>query len=333
MLNICHLLMNCVPVGTKVHTPPQSAARAVSFTPSRSSSFTRSQSPWKQTPDSGKGRKLFADGLVNGRSVSANIDSGASFNIISRKLAKTTGLIPSPKSRGSVSLPNRKRILTLGTATGKFNFQGENTTYPLTCVVMEDPVHDLVLGSQFLGITKTLTKYQSRIRNSSSDVLSLNLLGGQQDLLLGSCNGIGALVVPDTGSDLMVMSARYAKALRLKVHDDMSHREQVQFIDGSMALTDGLVKNVKWRFHSARNGKPTKYDFHIFNNLPPTVDAIVSNRFIDDHDVFNAHREWIYKDIQEDDGVYNIRLIKKRRKERCADIGSPDSHYLQDSKV
>lgn len=130
----------------------------------------------------------------------------------------------------------------------------------------------------------------------------------------------------------MIMSARYAAELGLTVYADRSHRELVQFIDGSRVLTDGLVKGVEWRFPFARNWHTTKYDFHILNTLSPAFDAIVSNTFIDYHNVFTAYKDCIYEDIQDDDGIYNIRLVKKRRKKRRADIRSLESHYLHDSK-
>lgn len=279
----------------------------------------------RQFSHGSRSRKYFVDGLVNGSPVSANVDSGASMNIISRSLADTLGLTPDG-TVGWISLPTGKKVPTLGTITGEFNFLGEKSTYPLSCVVMEKTAHALVLGSRFLRITQTLTKYKSRIKTIFSNVLSLNLLGGQQDLLLGSCNDLLAAVVPDTGSDLMVMSSAYAASIGATIDNDIRNRRLVQFIDGSEGLTDGIVKDVDWRFLGNLVGQPIKCDFHIINNLP--VNGIVSNAFLEEFDVFSAYEDIITGTTHEHAGVYGITLIAKCR----AEIRSLESQYFQDSK-
>lgn len=91
-------------------------------------------------------------------------------------------------------------------------------------------------------------------------------------------------------------------------------------------LTDGLAKDVEWRF--SLSDKPVKRDFHIINNLP--VEAILSNDFFEDFDVFSAYEYLFTKGEPTDkqDGIYGITFIKKCRSE----ILSLESQYLQDGK-
>lgn len=188
-------------------------------------------------------------------------------------------------------------------------------------MVLEKCVHPLVLGSQFLRVTQTLTKYTSRIKNVFSNILGLNFLAvleAEQYLLDGYLNGQAADIVPDTGSDIMVMSLLFAKQLGLTVYNGPEHRVKVQFIDGSEAYTIGRVRGVKWRFQRYLDwGKHTLrrdgYEFHIIQHLP--VDAIVSNDFIAKVGVFKNHTHRLVSRRPEKahTGIYGIRYIESKR--------------------
>lgn len=266
-------------------------------------------------------RRLIASGSINGRNLDALADSGASFNVISQELADTLGLTIDQTSVISVCLPNGTKIQTMGKAEGVFNFLGEKESYTLLCIVLEKCIHPLVLGSQFLRITQTLTKYTHRIKNIFSNILELNFLAvleAEQYLLDGYLNGQAADIVPDTGSDIMVMSLLCAQRLGLQVHDGPQHRTKIQFIDGSEAYTIGMVQGVKWRFQRYLDwGRHTLrrdgYEFHIIQHLP--VDAIVNNDFIHKVRVFETHtHRLVCRRLGEaEPGIYGIRYIESQR--------------------
>lgn len=276
--------------------------------------------PWEPA-NSFSHRRLVAKGSINGKNLDALADSGASFNVISQELVGTLGLTIDQTSAVSVCLPSGATIRTLGKVSGVFNFSDEENSYPLLCMVLEKCVHPLVLGSQFLRVTQTLTKYTSRITNVFSNILGLNFLAvleAEQCLLDGYLNGQAADIVPDTGSDIMVMSLLFAEQLGLTVHDGPEHRIKVQFIDGSEAYTIGRVRGVKWRFQRYLDwGKHTLrrdgYEFHIIQNLP--VDAIVSNDFIAKVGVFKNHTHRLVSRRPEKahTGIYGIRYIESKR--------------------
>ena len=271
-------------------------------------------------------QQLEVSGEFNGVAVNANADTGSSFNIISQTLASKLGLKTKPSTDGYIPLPSGKRIYSPGVVHGTFTFSGEKKTHALICIVLERTTHALVLGSKFLRITQTMTLYANRLKKKFSKLISLKLLGGHQDLLSGYLNGVGCSVVPDTGSDIMAMSSAYARKLGLKIRKGRSHRCRVQFVDGSLGFTSGVVRNVRWKFR--QEDAPIKCDFHIMDNLP--VNAIVSNAFLNEFDVFSKYEDLIIEQEPEEDeaGIYGISLIEKYRNE----IRSLEGQYVEDSE-
>ncbi|KAG6356905.1 hypothetical protein INS49_014780 [Diaporthe citri] len=158
-----------------------------------------------------------------------------------------------------------------------------------------------------------------------SNILGFNFLAvleAEHYLLDGYLNGQAADIVPDTGSDIMVLSLLFAKQLGLTVHNGPEHRIKVQFIDGSEAYTIGRVRGVKWRFQRYLDwGKHTLrrdgYEFHIIQNLP--VDVIVSNDFIAKVGV----------------GMYGIRYIESKRahKKEQMSCGQSSSAETEESEL
>ena len=275
-----------------------------------------------------QGRMFNVDGNLNGVYVEANADTGASFNVISKAFANVLDLAPEPGTKGYISLPSGKRIFSPGRVKGSFQFGSEEKKHELSCIILEKVSHALVLGSKFLRLTKTFKKHMNRLKRVFSSVsrFSFNLLGDEQEVIPGYLNGSSCYAVPDSGSDIMVVSGKYARAHGLKVHRRRRHRHRVEFIDGSRTLTDGIVKNLSWQFREGE--EPIRCDFHVIDKLP--VDAILSNAMIDEHNVFTEYDDlFVQVDLIEDQsGIYNIRLAEECREE----IAQLEDTFVQDSK-
>ncbi|OTB15052.1 hypothetical protein K445DRAFT_318428 [Daldinia sp. EC12] len=69
-----------------------------------------------------------------------------------------------------------------------------------------------------------------------------------KDRLRCTVNGREASAFPDTGSDLMVVSGDFARRNTFVVHREEKYRRQVELIDGSTILIDGMVLNAKLQF-------------------------------------------------------------------------------------
>lgn len=261
-----------------------------------------------------RGRTLLAEGFFNSVPVKAVADSGAGANVVSWDFVQSLGLTLDPKPAKTVQLPNGKKIRTLGQVRGDFQFsQEQQTTYPLLFLVLECAAHALVLGSRFLRATETFKAYPERLETIyTEDVPAISFLGEeQQEQLEGLMNEKPVKVVPDTGSDLMVMSPECAAQLGLRVDKSKQHRCKVRFVDGSEALTSGLVKNVWWTFIGPYHS--FFYDFHVLKGLP--VPAIVSSTFLERHNVFVNYDQWILeeKSGKEQVAVYGINFLGKCR--------------------
>ncbi|KAK6957120.1 hypothetical protein Daesc_002405 [Daldinia eschscholtzii] len=257
-------------------------------------------------------------GSINGHSVIANADTGASYNIVSERLAKSMNLNIRPQTAGEILLPSGRRLFSRGQVNLQYQFAGEKTIYQLPCVVLPLPTasYDVILGGGFLKVTETCTSHIYRMKRvfSSLGRISLNLIGGQQEFVSGYLNGRECLAVPDTGSDIMVVSRGYAKKLGLKIYKKSHYRSKVQFIDGSKVMTDGIARDVRWQFRAGE--APIRCDFHVIRRLP--VRAILSNALIDEFNVFSKYHDRIGQPkstYDEHCGIFGIALIERCRKE------------------
>jgi hypothetical protein len=193
---------------------------------------------------------------VNGSPIDALADTGANINAISNVEAARNGLVPEPDSAGqSIRLPSGKTCLSLGTASFKFSFAGDDTVYTLRCCIVEKLEYSMILCYDFLRKTQTLTHFfRERIREGATSGIrrfSLCLLEDYaasdetRARMNGFIGGAAARAVPDTGSGIMAISASYARRLKLKVNT--TEKTQVTFADGSIAWTCGIVK-AAWNF-------------------------------------------------------------------------------------
>ncbi|KAF5496077.1 hypothetical protein CGCF413_v009008 [Colletotrichum fructicola] len=283
----------------------------------RSSLARRGTSSTQKHVTSGKrgpirqGLTFEVNGSLNGMAVMAVPDTGSCFNIISEDKATSLGLKPIPGTHGQMSLPNGKKAISPGQVRLAFNFDGEEESHDLLCSILPSATRDLVLGSVFLKATKTMTRYTHRLRRILCSLAqpSLNLVGADQDLLGGYINGRECLAVPDTGSDVMAISLKYAHRMGLEIHRKDRHRTQVEFLDGSRVRTKGIAQ-AKWQF--AYGEPPVSCDFHVIKGLP--VDAILNNTFLDEYDVFRRYEERIgaSESLQSTAslGIYGISLVE-----------------------
>ncbi|KAI0544308.1 hypothetical protein F4679DRAFT_565421 [Xylaria curta] len=271
-------------------------------------------------------------GEINGCPIDALADTGANVNAISKDEADRTGILPQPGTAGkTIRLPSGKICLSLGTADLSFSFDGEHAAHSLRCNIVERLEYGMVLCYDFLRKTETLTRFfKDRIKEvtkSGMKRFSLCLLDDSavpnimRARMNGFINGSLANVVPDTGSDIMAISASCVRRLGLEV--DITRKTQVTFADGSSATTLGIV-TAAWNFiplspqnelysclddgghATSADGRKRRvsdiesddeddwweyeweYEWHVIEDLP--VDAILSLDFIKTHDVFARHQ-------------------------------------------
>lgn len=115
-------------------------------------------------------KRYYVKGTVDGTQVEALPDNGASLCFISQSLVSQLDLRPKPSTQRNVCLANRKVVHSPGMVEVPWQFAGEKTKHILQCWILQNSAHDLILGSSFLRVTQTLTKYVQRIK---SEMVSL----------------------------------------------------------------------------------------------------------------------------------------------------------------
>ncbi|ORY70318.1 uncharacterized protein BCR38DRAFT_421760 [Pseudomassariella vexata] len=306
-------------------------AQANTSEPRRRLNLMRSMAhlrPTEATRFTSAARNFRVDGLINGVPIEANADTGSGFNAISKRLATSMNLTLEHGTARHVTLPSGRQMYSPGRITTQFSFLGEKKVYMLSCLVLPMAEDSLLLGSRFLRLTETFSKFKNRLKRiySHDGRLSLNLLGDEHDFVSGYLNESQCLAIPDTGSDIMVISGAYAQECGLQIQRGARHKNLIRLIDGSEQLTDGIVNDLEWRFIWSET--PIKCDFHVIDELP--VNVILSSALVDERDVFAKYDVCFVEHdfIDGEAGIYGISLVDWKKRE---DIRRLEDLYAEDT--
>ncbi|KAJ4256057.1 hypothetical protein NW762_009131 [Fusarium torreyae] len=251
-------------------------------------------------------------GVVGEHQVDALPDTGAKNNFISPRLVKKLRLIARANSKTSVQLPNGQKVRSPGTVEVPFSFSGERGGHLLECCILPTVTWDLILCQSFLEATNTLTTFARRVTKSlrsTTTQLQFNLLDNDRRCLWGRLSDLPASALADAGCDIMLISTQFATKHSLKIDRSVEHRRIIQYADGSVDTTIGLIRDVAWQFGGSE--ERVQCDFYVLDNL--TVDAVLSSHFLFELDVFARFGNQMVdasptSDFQLSD-LYNIRLI------------------------
>jgi predicted aspartyl protease len=260
---------------------------------------------------------VFEEPAISGRlqdnDVSAFPDTGAAANFISLPYAQRNGIKITKNLRRSVQVGDGSRICVFGTTTLPFSFAGEEPTHDLTFHVLQRSVHDVILGSSFLRASKTFTQFAHRVGRKEREsvgprIYRVHFLGSHQ-YVRGMANGVGVNASPDTGADVSVMSAKFAKASGFKVNDDERNRISLGFADGSTARARGVVKSVAWRFGA--NDQEYLTDVYVLSSLP--VDLLLGYDFLCQTEAFLEHERdfWHDDDLERENACWRLCIIRR----------------------
>jgi Aspartyl protease len=254
----------------------------------------------------------FVPGSLGGFHVSAIPDTGSDLDIVSFDFVSRHGIKIDSSCAQNIRLPNGI-TRSIGSISLPFSFDGENSLVHRVFIVLPNCLHDVILSNAFLKTTETLTKFSRRLKTQVVPLLHgprLRLLGTPKQRIWGSINGHTVGAIPDTGSDVMLMSKRYAKKLRLDIRRAESDKTCLEFADGTLANTYGMVYGVEWRF-GGKTSAPRFCDFHVMDDLPYKV--ILSNNFLFKSKAFSQYKDFFFE--QQNDGDLNrsfheLSLIK-----------------------
>ncbi|KOS19812.1 hypothetical protein ESCO_005787 [Escovopsis weberi] len=247
-------------------------------------------------------KQYFVNGEVRRTSVEAFPDSGADRCYISSRLASNLGAKLVPGTERGVQLANKKSVESPGMVEVPFKFEGEQHEHTLSCWIIPNCIHDLILGRDFLGATKTLTQYARRIGNkvvSWPGKLRLTYLDGERQRLWGWFGDFFVDALPDTGSDLMLMSGQFARRIGLQVDESFENWLEVEFADGTTEWTSGVVRNVPWTV----GDETIRCDFHVLEDL--RVDVILSKDYLFGMNAFSEYGKF-FSDTSAEVDLYKL---------------------------
>ncbi|KAL8748863.1 MAG: hypothetical protein Q9184_007046 [Pyrenodesmia sp. 2 TL-2023] len=204
-------------------------------------------------------------------------------------------------------LGNKKVIKSIGTVSFDWAFSESPTNLlKIVCDVIPTCSYPVILGSNFLTTTETLSKYKHRLTEclfSMSNVLQMNFLGDDRHRLLGKIGSdteaVAVAAVPDTGADGNIMDPSFALAHGLHIRNGPAHRKTLQLADGTYQETVGQVETY-WTFQS---GERILVTFEVLENC--CSDVILGEAIIYDHNVFEDHTSSLVV-IESDRDAYQL---------------------------
>lgn len=177
-------------------------------------------------------------------------DSGSEINYITEAFARKLG---ARITRRNVvfNLPTEGKVLYgYGTASIRCKFPKEPfMPQVIQFFVFKRLLCDIVVGREFLRATRTLDMYQNRLKEvqgSIENLPAIRSVGRVEEHIKCWIDGTPFLSFPDTGADINVISAGFAKQLGYKNGAaekpiDSTERHWVELADCSSVRTEGTV--------------------------------------------------------------------------------------------
>ncbi|KAK3623177.1 hypothetical protein LTR56_021759 [Elasticomyces elasticus] len=133
---------------------------------------------------------------------------------------------------------------------------------------------------------------------------------GSAERVVGTLSGFVVDALPDTGSDVMLISETYARQRGFSIDRDEIYQVPLQLADGSLDWTSGVVKNATWAYGLARD-ETVLCDFYVLPTL--MCDVLLSYDFLDSTEAFKR-QQFCFKyddEAQDHDEPWTLSTITK----------------------
>ena len=232
--------------------------------------------------------------IIGGKEIKAQHDSGAErANFIDCDLASKLKL-RLRNEKGDCkrfTMGNGKIVKALGRVKAVCAFaKGAETKMKCWFYVLNEMASPLIMGSQFLEKTRTLSDHVHRLEDCiPNPVISpmVNLIGSTQHAKRRFTAHIDhrlTLINADTGSDLDLMSSTYVRAHGYQLDRRRRCRKRVRFADNTVAETIGQVQATL----TLCDGSTYLKVFDILPNL--TSDVLLGQFTLEEINAFTFHR-------------------------------------------
>lgn len=177
---------------------------------------------WIPPPRSSPQYTYEVSGLLNEQPSSAFPDTGSDQNLLSRDYARRNNIAIVPDGNGTTHIKSAdgRLIPTIGTAQVSWSFDDSpHEKHMLVFHVLEQCVHDVLLGHPFLLETNTTTlnrikRYNATSSNSAGAVYDIHAASGLrpgQCTIDGHLAGEAIKTLGGTGAQVNIMSLAYAQ--------------------------------------------------------------------------------------------------------------------------
>jgi hypothetical protein len=228
--------------------------------------------------------------LIRGSILQARPDTGCGENIISSSLASKFGLFIDRREehRKEFRVANGGVIRAISLASVSGYFPDEWREMRLEFYVFPTLITQIVMGMSFLEKTGTLIENRHRLRPRKlfrTGPFQVSRLSCPKRWVRCMAESLPALAIPDTGSDIDLMSLAYVAKRGFEVKAIDESDSMVQFADGSTALLSGSV-TVSLAICSDSFLEELK-TFYVLQDL--TCDILLGKEFLYSKKIFENH--------------------------------------------
>jgi len=231
---------------------------------------------------------------INGIMVQGRHDTGAEGNFISKDDASRLGLRVRENASECqpFSMANGKLVHSIGKARAWVTFANEPETR-IKCWfnVLPKLTASPIMGSKFIKVTQTLSKYKHRLQACKpiTGILpSVNLIGSitlAKSRFFCLVDGRPTYVNADSASDLDLMSSAYVRAHRYRLDRRLQVCKYIQLADGTITQTIGQVTAVV----KLKDGHGHKRTFDVLPGL--TSSDLFGDEFLEQIDAFGSYED------------------------------------------
>ncbi|KAF2822690.1 hypothetical protein CC86DRAFT_300401 [Ophiobolus disseminans] len=247
------------------------------------------------------GLPLTLNAATGPATILACADSGSEENIISLDLAQALSyeIDASALQKRQFMLANGSIIEAVGAIVVECSFGLEENpaVAPMSCIfyVFMKLASPLIMGFAFLEQTMTLSKHRHRLIKTPRPAhrpLQVYSVGRPRNQLFCYLNTLYVPAIPDSGSEINLMTRRFAQKKGFSIEEG---KEVVEFADGSVAMTTGIVRGrleVRKYEGSLKLTRIPEVLFYLLENL--RHDLIIGEDPLEELDIFASGQHLLF---------------------------------------
>jgi Helix-loop-helix DNA-binding domain len=266
---------------------------------------------------------------IKGKKLDASADTGSDECCMPKDVADHFGLKVrcSPRDIEEFEIGDGRKIKSIGRTTVDCSFWNEPGKN-LRCVfyVFERLIVPLIMGREFLESTDTLTQHQNRLVDRPPRTGLCRVMHLTRPKRRMRCYIDSELVEanPDTGVEMELVSPDFVRRKGYAIDAPDPEHEEVQFVDGSVAWTQGQVTMIFEAWGEGAAPTKARYrKFYVLDGL--TTDVLLGEDLLYGINAFTEHAS-SFLDLGDVDGSVELKGIVwlDRAEQRLARIFGGD---------